>query len=375
MSEFTMPATITSPANPSSTTVIPGVAAPTAAEILLSGARAGAAAGLPGVIGLVRNEPYQQYVAVGYKKYQAQIAADSAAQFRIGGNTAAFTATVLLQLEAEGALSLDDTVQQWLPGAVNANGNNGASITVRQLLNHTSGLPEYSTAAVFTTSYTLNFDPYQAWTPQELVDIALTRAPLAAPGQAFAHANTNYVLAGMVIEAVTGNTAAAEISARILSPLALDDTSFPTADPQLYGNYLEGHSITWGIYRFVTASQVQAFGAAGAIVSTLADLATFTRALISGQLLPAAQQEALKTTVPVPNSTTARYGLGILRSETDAGVIWQHTGGILGYYNLWLTSDDGTRQVLVAANEHHMAMGTAAQTKLGQSALDAYAAL
>ncbi len=328
------------------------------------------------MIGLARNEPYQEYVTAGYRKYQTQQPADWSAQFRIGANTEAFTATVILQLEAEGVLSLDDTVEEWLPGAVDANGNDGTTITVRQLLNHTSGLPEYSASPTFTNSYVLNFEPYQPWPPQTLVDIALARPPLHAPGQQFAHANTNYLLAGMIIEAATGNTVAVEIDSRILAPLALGSTSFPTADPQLYGNYFEGHSINWGIYRFVTASQVQAFGAAGAIVSTLDDLATFTRALLSGQLLPEAQQLALKTTVPVPNSNgSAAYGLGILRAETNAGPVWQHTGGVLGYYSLWLTSDDGAKQVVVAANEHHMTAGTSSQLKIGQAALNAYAAL
>lgn len=376
MSDFTVPATISSPASTPSATSVPGIASATPAQLLVSGARAAAAAGFPGVIGMVRNEPYKEYIAVGYRKYQTQQPADWSAQFRVGANTEAFTATVILQLEAEGVLSLDDTVHQWLPGVVAANGNDGTTITIRQLLDHTSGLPEYSSDAAFTTTYALNFEPNQPWPAQTLVNIALTHAPLHAPGQQFAHANTNYVLAGMIIEAATGKTAAVEINSRILIPLALDDTSFPTADPQLYGNYLEGHSITWGIYRFVTASQVQAFGAAGAIVSTLDDLATFTRALIGGQLLPAAQQAALKTTVPVPNSNgSASYGLGILRVETNAGPVWQHTGGVLGYYSLWLTSDDGSKQVVVAANEHHMSVGTSSQTKVGQAALDAYAAL
>lgn len=207
-------------------------------------------------------------MAVGYKKYQTQLPAEWAAQFRIGGNTEAFTATVVLQLVAEGLLSLDDTVHEWLPGAVNANGNDGSLITLRQLLNHTSGLPEYSAHSSFTTTYALNFEPGHPWPPQTLLNIALAQPPVGEPGEAFAHAHTNYVLAGMIVEAATGNSIAAEVRSRILTPLALDDTSFPTADPLLYGNYLDGHSMNWGIYRFVTASQVQAFGAAGAIVST-----------------------------------------------------------------------------------------------------------
>lgn len=349
--------------------------AETPAEILQAGAQAGVSAGYPGVIGLVRNGESTQYIHAGYGNLTTKTSADPKAQFRIGSDTKAFTAAVLLQLEAEGKLSLDDPVARWLPGAVNANGNDGTKITVRQVLHQTSGLPDYAGDARFLNSYVANTNPRQPWPPQTLVDIATSHPSLSAPGAAFHYSNTNYVVAGMVIKAVTGNEPAAEIQRRVFEPLGLSNTSFPTSDPGLTGDYLNGYYISFGaFYNDVTVSNVQAFGTAGAIVSTEDDLATFERALLSGKLLPAQQQAELKTTVPVDNAGN-QYGLGIGLSPTACGLAWNHSGGVLGYYNLWLTSDDGGKQVLVAANENHLAgAATRGQTTLSNAALKAYCA-
>ncbi|MFB9927618.1 serine hydrolase domain-containing protein [Amycolatopsis halotolerans] len=353
-----------------------GLASPasaeTPAEILQAGAQGGVSAGYPGVIGLVRNGETAHYIHAGYGNLTTKTPADPKAQFRIGSDTKAFTAAVLLQLEAEGKLSLDDPLARWLPGSVNANGNDGTKITVRQVLHQTSGLPDYAGDLRFLGPYVANTNPRQAWPSQTLVDIATSHPSL---GAGFHYSNTNYVLAGMVIKAVTGNEPAAEIQRRIIEPLGLRGTSFPTADPGLTGNYLNGYYISFGaFYNDVTVSNVQAFGTAGAIVSTEDDLATFERALLSGKLLPPQQQTELKTTVPTDNAGN-QYGLGIGLSPTSCGLVWNHSGGVLGYYNLWLTSDDGSKQVLIAANENHLAgAATRGQTTLGNAALKAYCA-
>ncbi|MGW7535334.1 serine hydrolase domain-containing protein [Amycolatopsis sp. NPDC054798] len=349
--------------------------AETPAEILQAGAQAGVSVGYPGVIGLVRNGESAQYIHAGYGNLTTKTPADPKAKFRIGSDTKAFTSAVLLQLEAEGKLSLDDTVARWLPGAVNANGNDGTKITVRQLLHQTSGLPDYAGDSRFLNSYVANTNPRQPWPPQTLVNIATSHPSLGAPGAAFHYSNTNYVLAGMVIKAVTGNEAAAEIQQRVIEPLGLSNTSFPTADPALSGDYLNGYYISFGtFYNDFTVSNVQAFGTAGAIVSTEDDVAAFERALLSGKLLPPQQQAELKTTVPIDNAGN-QYGLGIGLSPTACGMAWNHSGGVLGYFNLWLTSDDGSKQVLVAANENHLpGPATRGQTTLGNAALKAYCA-
>ncbi|WP_035791831.1 serine hydrolase domain-containing protein [Kitasatospora mediocidica] len=351
---------------------------PTAAGILQTGAQKGVADGYPGVIGLVRQGDTTQYVHAGTGNLATGVPADPKAQFRIGSNTKAFTSTVLLQLEAEGKLSLDDTVARWLPAAVNANGYDGTKITLRELLNHTSGLPDYAGTAQVSGPYALDLNPNQAWAPQSLVDIALaSRAPVAAPGQKWSYANTNYVLAGMVITAVTGNSPATEIQNRIIAPLGLTNTTFPTSDPNLYGNYLHGYVHPVVFYtNDVTVSDVQLFGPAGAMVSTLDDLTAFGRALLTGKLLPPAQEAELKTTVPVDGSATTGYGLGIEHVQLPCGQwAWGHNGAVIGYFSTWLSSDDGTKQVAHANNEFHLLSGTAGQTDTGTALSNAYCAL
>ncbi len=351
---------------------------PTAASALQAGSQQGIVDGYPGAIGLVRSGDTAHYVWAGTGDTTTKVPADPKAQFRIGSNTKAFTATVLLQLEAEDKLSLDDTVGKWLPGAVNANGYDGNKITIRELLNHTSGLPDYVSNPTFLASYSSNSEPNRAWPPQTLVDMALAqRRPTSAPGQQFAYANANFVLAGMVIKAVTGNEPAAEIQKRIIGPLGLQNTGFPTSDPALHGNYLHGYEYQWFgmVLRDVTVSNVQAFGSAGAMVSTLDDLATFDRALLGGKLLPPAQEAELKNTVPTPEGTV-RYGLGIGRYQLPCGrQVWTHTGGVLGYISTWMISDDGSKQVLEANNENHLQVGTKGQKDISKGMENAFCSL
>ena len=143
--------------------------------------------------------------------------------YRTGSITKTFVATTILQLVGEGRLSLDDTVDHWLPGVITGNGNDGTRITVRQLLQHTSGLFDYtldntflSTIATADGFYANRFTTY---TPQQLISIALAHPPVAAPGTSWSYANTNYVVAGEIIKAVTGNNWRSEVTNRIITPL------------------------------------------------------------------------------------------------------------------------------------------------------------
>ncbi|MFF9345794.1 serine hydrolase domain-containing protein [Streptomyces sp. NPDC014734] len=352
-------------------------AEPSPADILQAGAQKGVADGYPGVIGMVRRGDTAQYVHAGVGDRATKVPADPKAKFRIGSNTKAFISTVLLQLEGEHRLSLDDTVDRWLPGAVAANGYDGKKITIRQLLNHTSGLPDYLGSLQISTPYFLNTNPREVLPPQKLVDIGLARqAPQSAPGEKFGYSNTNYVLAGMVIRIVTGSEPAAEVQRRIIEPLGLRDTDFPTEDPALYGNYLHGYVLRAILIDDATVSNVQVTGNAGAIVSTLDDLATFSRALLGGELLAPAQLAELKTTVPVDAAGNAGYGLGIEHVKLPCGKsAWGHDGAVLGYFSEWLTGEDGTEQVLHANNEFHMLGGTQGQADTGKAMTDAFCAL
>ncbi|MER5615614.1 serine hydrolase domain-containing protein [Streptomyces sp. NPDC002215] len=368
-------ATAAAPATGSATAESSTTADRTPADILQAGAQQGIADGYPGVIGMVRKSDTTQYVHAGVGDLTNKVPADPKAKFRIGSNTKAFASTVLLQLEGEKKLSLDDTVAKWLPGAVAANGYDGSKITIRQLLNHTSGLPDYFKSVLINGPYFLNTNPREVFPPQNLVNVALAmRAPAAEPGEKFEYSNTNYLLAGMVIKAVTGEDAAAQIQRRIIEPLGLRDTSFPTSDPALYGNYLHGYAIRTIFINDATASNVQVFGSAGAMVSTMDDLATFSRALMTGKLLEPAQMTELKTTVPV--TADVGYGLGIERIKLSCGKsAWGHNGAVLGYFSEWLSSEDGTEQVLHTNNEYHLLAGTPGQTHTGKAMTDAFCAL
>lgn len=345
---------------------------PSATTILQAAANAGVADGYPGVIGMIRDGATVQYVSAGYGDSATKTAADPQAQFRIGSNTKAFTSTVVLQLEAEGKLSLDDSVEKWLPGVVDSNGYSGAKITIRELLNHTSGLPDYLGGLV-GIEYFANISPNAVYAPQALVSTALSsRAPNSVPGATYFYANTNYVLAGMVIQAVTGNTPATEITNRIIQPLGLTGTSFPTTN-QLTGDFLHGYNDFWGFDG--TYSNITMLGAAGAIVSTLPDLSTFVQALIGGRLLPAAQMTELETLVPLDSSGTG-YGLGIAQRKLPCGkTVWIHTGAVLGYRSYWFSNADGSQQVLMTGNEFHGDENTTGQTDMFAALVNAYCAL
>ncbi|MDQ1022882.1 D-alanyl-D-alanine carboxypeptidase [Streptomyces umbrinus] len=136
-------------------------------------------------------------------------------RFRIASTTKTFVAAVVLQLVGEGRLSLDDTVEHWLPGVVSGNGNDGSAITVRQLLQHTSGLFDYTVDfPEFASTAGYQADRYTTWTPERLVAIAMRHTPGFAPGDGWSYSNTNYILAGMIIQKATGHTWDQEATAR-----------------------------------------------------------------------------------------------------------------------------------------------------------------
>src|SRR5690348_13941994 len=149
--------------------------------------------------------------------------------FRMGSNTKTFVSVVVLQLVAEGRLCLDDTVERWLPGVVTGNGNNGAAVTVRELLQHTSGLYDYTNDLLGRIGSVDDFQKFRftSFTPEQLVATAITHQPNFAPGQGWDYSNTNYVLLGMIIKRVTGHDWASEVTNRIIRPLGLRHTFAP----------------------------------------------------------------------------------------------------------------------------------------------------
>lgn len=269
--------------------------------------------------------------------------------FRVGSITKTFTATVLLQLAAEGRLSLDDTVEKWLPGVVRGRGHDGREVTLRQLLNHTSGIAEYTSDEQFVKDVFLadGFlqNRYRTWTPRRLVGIAMRHEPTFAPGTDWSYSNTNYVLAGMVIEKATGNPYGDEIRERVIEPLGLHGTKVPGADPTLPGPHSRAYSklaeTSEGRTYDVTKLNPSIAGAAGEMVSTPGDLNRFVSALLRGRLLPKKQLAEMKTVVPV-DGDRGGYGLGLFTYKLSCGVqLWGHSGGIHGSLSETATTADG----------------------------------
>ncbi|MFB7469767.1 serine hydrolase domain-containing protein [Kitasatospora sp. NPDC056184] len=270
-------------------------------------------------------------------------------RFRIGSVTKTFVSTVTLQLVAEGRLGLDDPVERLLPGAV----PNGANITLRQLLSHTSGVFNYTEDQAFdieapgAVERWLESGRWTRWTPQQLVALANAHPAYFPPGQGFHYSNTNYVLVGQIIERATGRSWQQEVERRVIRPLGLTGTSMPDHGTTVPGPHAHGYyELPTGPVD-VTELDPSMAGASGAGISTTADLNTFINALVGGRLLPRPQLAEMMTATPQSES---RYGLGLERATTDCGVLWGHTGGIPGYNTVLYTSPDLRRQLAVSMN-------------------------
>jgi D-alanyl-D-alanine carboxypeptidase len=300
----------------------------------------------PGAIVLVRDGDRTLRLASGYENLEKKTPMRATDRFRIGSVTKTFVAVVALQLAGEGKLGLDDTVEHWLPGLV----PNGRQITVRELLNHTSGLFDVASDQGFLAQ--LLWKRTERWTPRELVGIATAHKPLFVPGATWSYSNTGYILLGLIIEAASGKPIGTELDRRIFRPLDLRSTSFETS-PHITGSYAHGYFPLDGARpRDATVFSQSSAWAAGAIVSTTDDLATFYRALLRGRLLRPDLLRTMETTVPVPpDPHRGRSGLGLFETGLPCGRVWGHEGTAFGYKTIAYSSRDATRQVVVMVND------------------------
>lgn len=264
---------------------------------------------------------------------------------RIGSVTKTFTASLVLQLAAEGKVDLDAPIEQYLPGLLHGSdmdgsdmdgsGTDGSAITVRQLLQHRSGLPEFAGEPGADEWIAANED--QTLTPSAAVAIALGKPAQFAPGTSFVYTNTNYIVLGMLVESVTGRSYADELQSRILDPLDLEDTYLPAAgERDIRGDHLTGYQDLDGGLTDVSRTEPSIPWSAGAMVSTGTDLNAFWRALLDGQVVPA--EQLAEMTTPQVGATEAEglgYGMGVGATELPCGVTYTgHSGGIYGYYTL-----------------------------------------
>lgn len=257
---------------------------------------------------------------------------ERADHFRAGSITKTFVATVVLQLAEEERLSLSDTVEEHLPGLVRGAGNHGRALTLRSLLTHTSGLPDFAA----DTRGALPVTPLHA------VRIALTHPP--ADRGRFTYSNTNYVLLGLIVEQVTGRSYADETERRVITPLGLTGTSFPgsrTSLPRPHGRSYAADGTD------VTRLDPRVAGAAGELVTTLADLDRFYSALLGGELLPPRRLREMLDTRTAHGS----YGMGLFPVTLPCGTtVWGHNGRIAGSYVRTAATVDGRRVLTLRVN-------------------------
>ncbi|YCK39680.1 serine hydrolase domain-containing protein [Actinomadura sp. ATCC 39365] len=346
--------------------------------------RAVAEAGIPGVVAEVKDGDRTWFATAGVADLGTGAARRPGEHVHTGSSGKAFTAAVLLSLEAEGRLSLDDTVNTWLPGVLDANGYDGDKITIRHLLSNTGGLfatglaPEVSHR--YATRSGMLRHRFDAFTTDELLRLAISQPPVGAPGERFEYSNGGFHIAGAIIEKVTGSTYEKEVDRRVVQPLGLahtrvrppGDTGYPDPHPRAYSTMffkdgVDPSTITpenWeslmeepGLPPLdVTEFNTSLGWSAGNVVSTTGDMIRFLGAMSTGSLLPPAQHRQMWTTVSTEGShwmPYTRYGLGLFELDPRAtgGVTLRGVGGSLwGSWMLVIGTSDGRHTVAVHTN-------------------------
>jgi len=263
---------------------------------------------------------------------------DTAMRLGIGSISKSITATLLVRLPERGRLSLDDPVSRWLSSIPHVD----PAITVRQLLNHTSGVFDVTDAPGYRDSILANVNA--RWTPQRM--LALLRPPLFARGTGWSYSNSNYQLAGLVAEAVGGRPLHVQVREELLVPLGLtapflDQYETPTGP--LPGGWVGGAMNVMD----TRISTYTAAWAAGAYFSTPEALARWWQGLMTGRLVGAASLAAMMTTAGPEG-----YGLGIVRRQLAGRQVWSHTGEIRGFASVAAHDAAGRFTVVAIANEN-----------------------
>ncbi|MFD9030992.1 serine hydrolase domain-containing protein [Streptomyces sp. NPDC059567] len=336
--------------------VVAPSAGPSPVEQLRQDTEAIHALGISGVQARVIGPDGRQSVATsGTADLKTGRPVSSEGYFRMASTSKTLVATVVLQLEAERRLSLDDTVDHWLPGVVRGNGNDGSRISIRQLLQHTSGI--HDDLPGYTTPKEYYQQRHTVYRPEQLLDRAMAHAPDFPPGEGWAYSNTGYVLLGMIIQKATGHPAHQEIEDRILRPLGLSQTRWMGTSPTLPLPHARAYQLFGPGSRVDVTDQIPVDYENLSFVTTTRDENRFLRALLGGRLLPARQLAKMKQTVPVSAEVQqlwpgGRYGLGMVERPLSCGeTYWGHEGGDGGYITLNGATDDGGRSAVVSMSE------------------------
>ncbi len=312
-------------------------------------------AGAPGAIALVAKGKRTKLATAGAEVLAQPGRPRGKDRFRAGSVTKSFVATLVLQLVQKHRLRLNDSVERWLPGLL----PNGDQITIKELLDHRSGLFDYTSDPSFFGGYLAGTRPLgYRWSERQLVALGTSHPPVFPPGTAAAYSNTNYIVLGMVIEAATHHSLPYELRRRITSPLHLRSTSLKARAPT--GRYLHGYITPAGVLApgrgglFDTgALNASLAGAAGGLLTSAPDLARFYRALFAGRIIGRRLLSLMRSPLSPLATLIAKqdgYGLGLARFRYRCGTVWGHDGDYPGYITLALASRPGRRAVVIAIN-------------------------
>ena len=273
----------------------------------------------------------------GTTKYGGTVDITPSTLFQVGSNTKAFTAATILQLEAEGKLTIHDTLGQWL-----LQYPQWSNVTIEHLLDMTSGIPDYVGQLAYAQAVFAN--PDQIFTAEQLVAFI---PPSAPPTTGFSYSNTNYILAQMIIEkASDSHDYATEIDRRFISKLHLGDTFYSSErlPSAVNARLVSGYGFNTVVFGWADVSPYNLSGmqGAGGIVSTPEDQSKWIRALYKGNVLAPAQQRELLSIVSIstgqPLTQTSQndnmgFGLGVVQEYNPelGAIVWQYRGSTLGY--------------------------------------------
>ncbi|MFE1549328.1 serine hydrolase domain-containing protein [Streptomyces sp. NPDC058718] len=291
--------------------------------------------------------------SAGVHDLESGAPADPAARFRAGSVTKVFTAATVLQLAAEGRIDLDRPARSYLPDLIPGR---YAKVTVRQLLNHTHGIPAADFPGDTVEEWYAN--RFAVHTPEAMVRSATAKPREFRPGTRQHYLNIGYTIAGLLVERVTGDTYERQVERRILRPLGLRDTYFPGEAAEITGPYNHGYQTmrlddgTTGL-RDVSVWGTTDGWAAGDIVSTTADLERFTRALFKGGVVRGPLLEEMFTLPKVPDLKSgdpAAYSAGLSMKRLGGREVWGKTGGRWGYNSAIASTRDGARTLVYSVN-------------------------
>lgn len=308
--------------------------------------------GAPGSGAVVRDGDTMWSVSSGTRAINQNLPFGPDHKVKVGSLTKSFTAAVVMQLVAEQKVDLTASVETYLPGVVQGNGYDGNTITVRQLLNHTSGIFDYLESKQANLWDFMVVQQNRTHTLAELASWGLSKPPYFAPGAGYHYSGTNYMLLGMIIEKATGTTYGQAVNSRIVTPLGLTNTYLPTpGDPTLPPGHVRGNLDLGLIWIDITDRVEPSIGlSGGGLVTSGADATRFFQALLSGQVVPPAQLAEMLAPTNAPGSSAPDYGLGVDKFTLPCGgEAWGHYGIWPGYQTIAAATKDG-RAAFVEVN-------------------------